>query len=294
MYRIEIKIGKMEEKKRWKGEIESILKTLGIDNIKELKIKKIIITDKFDETVNRIGSTNNYKSKRYAGEAQATVISDTNGDNNIVVSSDFWTNFDNYEIKFLFLTHEIYHIINSLTLPQLIKYHSSKATYLAIVYELYNEYSAVRFSTSLLLKNQGIRDIVKILYEGYMKELQNPETFYLPMKKVIEDFRCFRMDINEYVVKIYKYINPILKYVANIFAYCHCYPEIKEVFNNSNNKIFITENLIKLFDIFNSWYKRKTSIIYEDCLVFIKNYLRTLGIKYHNVEEGIYITVLDI
>lgn len=291
---IEIEIGTTEEKEKWKREIESILKALGDDNIKKFKIYKVIIASNFDKTVNELKGINNYQSKRYAAEAQAIALNDINGNNYIVVSGDFWVTFDNYELKFLFLLHEIYQIVNGLYLAQIINNFNSESTYLAIIYLLYNEYSAVRFSVSCLSQNQNIHDIIKILYDGNMSELQNPETFYLPMKKVIDDFRNYGMNINEYIINIHKFIDPILKYVANIFAFCHCYPGLKEIFNIFPDKIFITEDLIEIFNTFNFWYEREKPVIYENCLELVENYLKKLGISYTNVKEGVYVTVLDI
>lgn len=290
---IEIEIGIKVEKERWKSEIKAILQALGIDNIKKLGIKKIIVASNFEETVSRLKGLKNYKSKRYAIDAQAKVICKSIEENYIIISGNFWKTFNNYKIKFIFLSHEIYHIRNSLYLPQPINYHNSKSTYLTEIYELYNEYSATRFSISFL-EYQEIKDVIKILYDGFMSELQNPETFYLPMRKVIEDFRYFRIDINEYLINISKYIEPILKYVSSIFAYCHCCPEIKKEFDNVKTKIFVNEEIIKLFDIFSSWYENKRNIIYEDCLEYMENFLKILGIKYSDVEEGIYATVTDI
>lgn len=285
---IEIEIGTVEEKEKWKCEIDSILKNLG-DYIKEFKISKVIVASNFDETVNRIQGTDNYQAKRHSVEAQAIVINDIDGNNYIVISGNFWKTFDSYEIKSLFLLHEIYHVFNKLYLPTILNEFTSKSTYLFIVHYLYDEYTAVRFSVSCLIQNPNIHDVIRILYDGSISELQNPEIFYIPMKKVIFDFTSDKMT-NKFNSKIYEYIEPIFKYVANIFAYCKCYPDLKDNFDNITNKIFITEDLFDIFNKFDCWYKRDKSIIYEDCLDLIENYLKKLGISYSDVDEGILIT----
>lgn len=293
--KIEVQIGTIEERRFRRKEIVYFLTLIGLKIIKQLNIKKIIVSSDLGKTVNVLQNNNNYQSKRHMVECHGIIISDENGDT-CVVFSDFWNNCLDQKFRLMFFSHEIYHVINSITLPKITKNSISELHYLNILYQIYNEYSAIRFSLKLFKKpfDENFKKCIEILYDGYFNPLQDPKNFYKPLKLEILKFRIGMLSIDEFFKSSYLYIEPIYIYLCYIFAFKDSLDFIEEKFNNSVKDLFINENTYNLFTKIRYWYESDENINFDDGLDEVKNFLQTLCLSFSDNPNGLYIEVLNI
>ena len=263
--------------------------------INELNLKKIIVSSNLNETVNKLENNKNYKAKRYMVECQARIIIGKDNEKYIVFS-DFWNNFLDQNLRFFFFSHEIYHLFNDIILPKIVCDGTSKSKYLVTLYNIYNEYSANRFSIDIFKKplDEKLKNCFTSLYDGYFIPLQNPDTFYKPLKLEILKFRIGNIDINEFFKRSSVFIEPIYIYLSYIFAYKESLCFIEEKFNKSDKDLFINKYTYNLFNKIRIWYERKEKINFEDGLEEIKEFLSSLSISFQDTSQGLYINVLDI
>jgi len=293
--KIEIQTGTAKEREIRKKEITSFLSLIGKKIVEKLNIKKIIVSSNLSETVNKLENSKKYEAKRYMVECHAKIIIGKN-DERYIVFSPFWNNCLDQNLRFFFFSHEIYHLLNDLFLPKIKNNSTAKSQYLGILHNMYNEYSANRFSIDIFKKplDEKLKNCFMALYNSFFNLLQNPNSFYNPLKVEIIKFRFRRFDVNEFLKRSLVFIEPIYTYLSYIFAYKDSLCFIEEKFNKSKKDLFINKCTYDLFNKFKIWYGGNEKINFEDGLKEIQKFLPFLSLSFQDASQGVYLNVLDI
>jgi hypothetical protein len=252
-----VEIGTKEQQEAIKSELQMILNLMGDDFLGFIELNQIIIPCDFDATINCLLTTTCYESNRIQLCIGKTIHS--KGKNIIVISPlAYYTEIMNFGMRFKFILHEIYHLVNrkQFKIPEYI--YTAESRYTNTIAIMYDEYRVNRLSCQImseiinpeLLGND--KDDTEKEYKGFISSLQNQEYYYLPLKKEYEDWRESG-DTVKMLTNACKYMDAAIKDMTYCYSFADSFASIKEDFANRES-VFLNKNTENVFDLLREWH----------------------------------------
>jgi len=264
---------------------------------KPINIIKIIIPQDFEQKINELENSSDYKAIRGVEGSQIPVAAKCvrNGDTHTIVLSPIIYFIYDYKVRLFIFTHEVAHVLYKIKNPSISNEQTAKFEYLRFLKQIFEEYFSDRFSYQMTdrLFPEFTEYWEKFLSEendGYLASPYDDKNFNF-IKQKIEEFRNHG-NLPLFVSETREVVEIILFSISHGFSKYHQY---KDKFDGKEfvMRNFVNSEMFELADFLKTLYEDK-SIKLEGGLEQVKNYLATLGIKFEDTPQGLYCHVLDI
>lgn len=258
-------------------------------------LTQIIVPADFDKKVNEIQNTTEFTSQR--GQIVVAKIIETSEGISIVFSPYLYTAaFDMYMRLFTYF-HELRHAFNRSIFPFPLKKSVSFYQNAHNLYTLYDEYSANRWafevlhnfyhSTSFHFKKSMIKDL-----EGHINSLVENDCYYDKIKEEISSFR-YHGDISYFIEVTNPFFDEVSKSLIYAYAYIDYCPRLSRFLETIKKSYFHNDRSHHLIEFYREKYRNKEVDLF-DGIELIDQFMTNFGMKFEDVDGGLYCHVLDI
>lgn len=290
-----IEIGSDEEKRLIAQELRLIEKILENYDL-VIPLNQIIISDNFDKRVNDLQERVDYQSIRGNIRTIAKLV-ETGDGLTLIFSPVIYTSEYDQALRVYFYLHEIFHVANKQSFPDLRNSSGARGIYLNELYRLFDEYSANRSafniidSLDLINESPVLQEYLNYFLESCIDLATNPNT-YSSLKNEIIKFRSHG-DVNNLLDDVRQIIDQAMLGIFYSFSYIDTFPNLREKEIELLKSKFIDRKVISLTDFFREKYESHN---YElaDGIDLIIDFFTNYGIKFEDLSDGMYCHILNI
>lgn len=296
-----IEIGSPEQRSLIETELAVVPEVINlVDGLDTLK--RIVIPEDFAASVNNLQGTTNYVSTRGMGESRITALGKIvpgNDGVSIVLSPELYTSLYDSVVRYFVVFHEMSHVRNRYSFPELPTAPYSVVTYLTNLYQMYDEYSADRTAYKIVDILKELLSLESELWEGFKTNDLNgflnhlkDAAYYNHIRSEIAKFR-HSADVTGFLQGIQGAFDTLCLTTVHLFALLHHEPACAAQADLSGSR-FINPSTIAMMDFFKQRFDASTNEL-RDGIPLVTEYLKTFGFLLEdNIEGSSYCHVLDI
>lgn len=260
-----------------------------------LNIVQAIVPADFDQKVNQLTNTENYKSLRVNAVTVAKIL-EIDGGTAIILSPIIYTiDWDTQMRAFIYL-HEILHVANKRQIIRPEIQSSSSSFYFENIYRIFDEYAADRKALELIddkfpEKSVKMRCHIDSNVSLFIQMINNPR-YYEQIKKEIAHFRV-HADVMTLLNNIRDSCSELSVSIAHLYSYIDSYTDYQGKIAELNNPRLINSETNALIDFFRLQYTEKQPDLHSG-LNLVKEYIANFGLRFEDTTQGLYCRVTDI
>ena len=258
-----------------------------------INISQVIVPADFDVEINKLQGTTDYVSNRgVIAMARNVNLGDSNA---IVLSPYLYTAYHDVQTRLYIYLHEIKHIFNEKSFPQILDNSGSRKIYFENLYTLFDEYTADRWALEVLesiipTKTARWNEFIRNFASGF-SSLINDNQHYEKIKTEIELFRQ-HSDIILFEKNIQQDFHNVAISITHAIAIVDHDPHIMPLDDLMQSR-FVNEKTLSLMRFLKTKYQEQIYDL-QDGLDIIIDFMTNFGMKFEDIPEGIYCHVLDI
>lgn len=259
-------------------------------------ITHLIVPEDFDEKVNKIQGTENYRSER--GQLVVAKYINTERGDLLVFSKFLYTNprYDDL-CRMHFYVHELVHACNKIRFPSLNTQSISKYQYLFNLYLFFDEYDANRKAYGLVGKlfpdtSPMYRWLYRVELKSFIKSLLDNSLYFDKIRSEIIKFKTHG-EINYFCDRIKPYFDEVTKSVVYVYSCVDHWDKLQRLQPLLLQSKFINDNTMNLIGFFRSKFDENNPNLSDGELIF-SNYMENFGVRFEDAEEGLCCHVLNI
>lgn len=290
-----VEIGSEQQKEQIKKELGLIQSIYSSFNL-PIPLKRIIIPEDFDATVNELQNSKDYFSRRDEHIAVAKNIIKSEGIF-LIFSKDLFTRSHDSFTRLQMYLHELLHAYNTHRKPELRKESLCEYQYLSNLYILFDEYCANRKSfeiiaeifpkTSFRYKRSNYCHL-----KGFIKTINGDHVYHKNICSKISEFRSHG-NIDTFLKNLNSLFDQIAKSIIYIYSYIDCTNKGSKFEPLILESKFMNEKTLKLIEFFRSKYENNNFDLFDGKLL-IEDFMKNFGMKFEDTSNGLYCHVLDI
>lgn len=289
-----VEVGTAEQRNIIEHELELIQTIVGAFQ-PPLNISQVIVPADFDQKVNELQNTNDYKHVRSVVEALATVLEIDYGIAMIISPRIYTEEWDFQKRVFIYL-HEIFHVVNKKRIPRAELESRSLSLYFENIYRLFDEYASDRQAHECVdelfpSKSDLMRCLIDSSIHGFIRIINDPQ-YYEQISKEIAYFRIYDSDVETFLKNIHDSFSNVAMSIVHLYSYIDSYADYQCKVDDLCNSRFVNNRTSALIDFFRKKYGENHPGLVEG-LSLVKEFMLNFGMRFEDTEQGLYCHVLD-